>query len=150
MFDVLVYLYENYWRPDACPEHDQLARKLTAVGFESDEIEEALTWLAGLSTSAGLCVGEQTPSSMRVYSAAENEHLGEACIGFVSFLESAGVLPPTMREMVLDRATAIPGGPVDLEDLKIIVLMVFWSLGEEPDTLILDELFVDEADRLIH
>ncbi|MBP6778234.1 MAG: DUF494 family protein, partial [Piscinibacter sp.] len=60
------------------------------------------------------------------------------------------VLPPTMREMVIDRATAIPGGPVDLEDLKIIVLMVFWSLGEEPDALILDELFVDESERAIH
>ncbi|HEY8708273.1 MAG TPA: DUF494 family protein, partial [Burkholderiaceae bacterium] len=35
-------------------------------------------------------------------------------------------------------------------DLKIIVLMVFWSLGEEPDALILDELFVDAEDRLIH
>ena len=41
-------------------------------------------------------------------------------------------------------------GPVDLDDLKIIVLMVFWSLGEEPDALILDELFVDAEDRLIH
>jgi Smg protein len=150
MFDVLVYLYENYWRPDACPEHEQLARKLTAVGFETDEIEEALTWLDGLSSSAKSCVGEQAARSMRVYSAAEQDHLGEACIGFVSFLESAGVLPPTMREMVIDRATAIPGGPVDLEDLKIIVLMVFWSLGEEPDALILDELFVDESERSIH
>ena len=150
MFDVLVYLYENYWRPDACPEHAQLARKLTAVGFESDEIEEALTWLDGMASSATAFVGEQAAQSLRVYSAAEQEHLGEDCIGFVSFLESAGVLPPPMREMVLDRATAIPGGPVDLEDLKIIVLMVFWSVGEEPDALILDELFVDEADRLIH
>jgi Smg protein len=150
MFDVLVYLYENYWRPDACPEHALLARKLTAVGFESDEIEEALTWLDGLASTAKSYVGEQAVSSLRVYSGAEHEHLGEDCIGFVSFLESAGVLPPPMREMVLDRATAIPGGPVDLEDLKIIVLMVFWSLGEEPDALILDELFVDEADRLIH
>jgi len=150
MFDVLVYLYENYWRPDACPEHDQLARKLTAVGFESDEIEEALNWLDGLASAAQAHVGSQAARSMRVYSPAEQEHLGEHCIGFVSFLESAGVLPPPMREMVLDRAAAIPGAPVDLEDLKIIVLMVFWSLGEEPDALILDELFVDEEDRLIH
>jgi Smg protein len=30
------------------------------------------------------------------------------------------------------------------------VLMVFWSLGEEPDALILDELFVDELDRIVH
>ena len=150
MFDVLVYLYENYWRPDACPEHAQLARKLSAVGFESDEIEEALTWLDGLKHTAGSHVGVQAEQSMRVYSPAEQEHLGEHSIGFVSFLESAGVLPPPMREMVIDRATAIPGGPVDMEDLKIIVLMVFWSLGEEPDALILDELFVDEHERLIH
>ena len=55
-----------------------------------------------------------------------------------------------MREMVIDRAVAVGAGPMDLEDLKIIVLMVFWSLGEEPDALILDELFVDPDDRLIH
>ena len=150
MFDVLVYLYENYWRPDACPDHAQLTRKLSAVGFESDEIQEALSWLDGLAGAAESYVGEQSDGSMRLYSALEQEHLGEASIGFISFLESAGVLPPPMREMVIDRASAISGGPLDLEDLKIIVLMVFWSLGEEPDALILDELFVDEEDRLIH
>jgi Smg protein len=150
MFDVLVYLYENYWRPDACPDHAQLTRKLSAVGFESEEIQEALSWLDGLAGAAEAYVGEQSADSLRVYSKAEHEHLGDASIGFISFLESAGVLPPPMREMVIDRANAISGGPLDLEDLKIIVLMVFWSLGEEPDALILDELFVDEADRLIH
>ena len=150
MFDVLVYLYETYWRPDACPNHAQLKRKLSAVGFESDEIQEALSWLDGLAAASDSYVGTQGASSLRVYSPAEQEHLGEHSIGFVSFLESAGVLPPPMREMVIDRATAIPGGPLDLEDLKVIVLMVFWSLGEEPDALILDELFVDEDERLIH
>jgi Smg protein len=150
MFDVLVYLYETYWRPDACPDHAQLTRKLSAVGFESDEIQEALTWLDGLATAAESYVGTQSSAALRVYSPSEQEHLGEASIGFLSFLESAGVLPPPMREMVVDRASAIPGGPLDLEDLKVIVLMVFWSLGEEPDALILDELFVDEEDRLIH
>ena len=78
------------------------------------------------------------------------EHLGEGSIGFISFLESAGVLPPPMREMVIDRAMACPSAPIPLEDLKVIILMVFWSLGEEPDALILDELFVDEDDRLVH
>lgn len=150
MFDVLVYLYENYWRPDACPEHDQLTRKLTSVGFESEEIEEALSWLDGVAVAAQSYVGEQSKNSLRVYSIDEHDHLGDDSIGFISFLESAGVLPPPMREMVIDRASAIPGGPIDLEDLKIIVLMVFWSLGEEPDALILDELFVDAEDRLIH
>lgn len=151
MFDVLVYLYENYWRPDACPEQAQLTRKLTAVGFEDDEIQEALSWLDGLA-----CVSQevecrpQGANSIRVYAQPEQDHLGETCIGFVSFLESAGVLPPAMREIAIERAMAIPGGPLALEDMKIIVLMVFWGLGEEPDALILDELFEDPEDRLIH
>ena len=150
MFDVLVYLYENYWRPDACPDHRQLSRKLTAVGFESDEIAEALHWLDGLASNAQAYTGSQQPRSLRVYSAEESEWLGSEAIGFISFLESAGVLPPPMREMVIDRASAIGAGPIDLDDLKVIVLMVFWSLGEEPDALILDELFVDPQARLIH
>ncbi len=154
MFEVLVYLYENYWRPDACPGHGQLSRKLSAVGFESDEIEEALSWLDGLSANAEALA--QTPAdaqqttSMRVYSEAERERLGEDSIGFIAFLESAGVLPPTMREMVVDCASATGHSPLALEDLKVIVLMVFWSLGEEPDALILDELFVAPEERLIH
>lgn len=150
MFDVLVYLYENYWRPDACPDHAQLTRKLSAVGFESDEIQEALCWLDGLAVTAQGYSGQQSENAMRVYSPAEQELLGEESIGFVSFLESAGVLPPPMREMVIDRASAIGTTPIELDDLKVIVLMVFWSLGEEPDALILDELFVAPEERLIH
>jgi len=150
MFEVLVYLYENYWRPDACPDHDQLTRKLSAVGFETDEIQEALSWLDGLAETAETYAGQQSANSMRVYSPAEVERLGEDSIGFISFLESAGVLPAPMREMVVDRASAVGESPLALEDLKVIVLMVFWSLGEEPDALILDELFVAPEERLIH
>jgi Smg protein len=150
MFEVLVYLYENYWRPDACPEPRQLRRKLSAVGFESDEIQEALRWLDGLPQGDDDAAATPQPGSLRVYTAAEREVLGDDSIGFIAFLESSGVLPPPMREMVIDRAMAVGSGPIDLDDLKIIVLMVFWSLGQEPDALVLDELFVASEERVIH
>ena len=150
MFEVLVYLYETYWRPDACPEPKQLSRKLSAVGFEADEIQDALRWLDGLASSAESVTGSPVQGSMRLYAEHELQVLDESSIGFITFLESAGVLPAPMREMVIDRALAVGSGPIDLEDLKIIVLMVFWSLGEEPDALILDELFVDPGERVIH
>ena len=150
MFEVLVYLYENYWRPDACPEPKQLSRKLSAVGFEPEEIQDALRWLDGLASSAPACTANPVPGSMRVYTEEEHEALGEACIGFITFLDTAGVLAAPMREMIIDRAVAVGSGPMDLEDLKIIVLRIFWSLGEEPDALIRDELFVDPGERLIH
>ena len=169
MFEVLVYVYENYWQGDACPELHQLSRKLTAVGFEVEEIHDALVWLDGLNiaaqstqiylptgTDATLVAGNapalqaQSPSSLRVYSVSEQEHIGAQALGFVSFLESAGVLPPHMREIAIDRAMAAPGNPLTLDDLKIIILMVYWSFGEEPDALVLDELCDDTEFRVAH
>jgi Smg protein len=169
MFEVLVYVYENYWQGDACPELQQLGRKLTAAGFDADEIEAALVWLDGLHIAAqNTLVAEPAPKSkpprfasppqmqpqsadsMRVYSVAEQMHLGAESLGFVSFLASAGVLPPHMREIVLDRSMAAPGEPLALDDLKIIVLMVYWSFGEEPDALVLDELCDDSEFRIAH
>ncbi len=150
MFDVLVYLYENYGRPDACPDPVQLARKLSAVGFESEEIRDALSWLDGLAHVSHEQARPQGAHSVRVYTELERERIGDASLGFIKFLESAGVLPPPLREVVIDRATAAGASPIDLDDLKVIVLMVFWSLGEEPDALILDELFVAPEDRLVH
>ena len=37
MFDILVYLFENYVHADACPEPAQLARKLTAEDLEDKQ-----------------------------------------------------------------------------------------------------------------
>ncbi|TFZ02013.1 DUF494 domain-containing protein [Ramlibacter humi] len=157
MFDVLVFVYEHFWRGDACPELQQLGRKLSAHGFEPDEIQEALAWLDGLNFAAQSAqVPEptyalaETSGALRVYSVAEQDHLGAQCLGFISFLDSAGVLPPAMREIVVDRAMAAPGDPVSLDDLKIIVLMVYWSMGQEPDALILDELCEDHTGRVAH
>lgn len=154
MFDVLVFLYENYWRPDACPAADQLQRKLNAVGFDESDVEEALNWLNGLTLAAGDDASESVRDpqalSLRVYSQQEFAQVGEQGIGFVEFLCSAGVLTTRLRELVIDRAMAASCGPMDLEQLKIIVLMVFWSSGIEPDALVLDELFVDDADRVMH
>ena len=159
MFEVLVFVYENYWRGDACPELHQLERKLSAHGFEPDEIHEALVWLDGLNAAAQNILpaapsqAEWAPqpsdASMRVFSVAEQDRLGADCLGFISFLEGAGVLPPALREIVVDRAMA-SGEPVPLEALKIIVLMVYWRFGHEPDALILDELCDDSEGRLAH
>ena len=158
MFEVLVFVDEHYWRGEAFPELQQLERKLSAQGFEPEEIHAALVWLDGLNFAAQNAAAETTalpelaasPSSLRVYSPSEQEHLGAECLGFIAFLAGAGVLPPTMREIVIDRAMAAPGDPVSLDDLKIIVLMVYWSFGQQPDALVLDELCDSPETRVAH
>ncbi|RZI64238.1 MAG: DUF494 domain-containing protein [Variovorax sp.] len=171
MFEVLVFVYENYWRGDACPEPEQLGRKLSAHGFEADEIHAALQWLDELSvatqgvplqreadasrvTIGARAMGEAAlapaSDSMRIYSAAEQDHLGAECLGFIHFLEAAGVLAGGLREIVIERAMATSGQPVALDELKIILLMVHWSSGIEPDALVLDELCDGREGRIAH
>ena len=152
MFEILVYLYETYYRPDACPDAGTLAKKLSAAGFEGDEINSALSWLSGLATvtQTTVPVAYAESSSFRVYVDQEYERLGAESIGFLSFLESAGVLNPLLREVVIERALATEERPVSLESLKVIILMVFWSQGEEPDALILEELLEDGVPRQMH
>jgi len=108
MFDVLVYVYEHYWRPDACPEAGLLARKLSAVGFEEEEISDALAWLDGLRSASTAPLIAPQEASARVLTEAEVERLGSDSIAFLFFLESSGVLTGGLREVILDRAMAVP------------------------------------------
>ena len=97
MFDILVYLYETYYRPEACPDAAALARKLSAVGFEEEEISEALDWLNVLAgTTNDMATTPEsnghksiTSSGFRVYAQQEMAILGTPAMGFIQFLESA-------------------------------------------------------------
>ncbi|HJV87343.1 MAG TPA: DUF494 domain-containing protein [Noviherbaspirillum sp.] len=157
MFDVLVYLYETYYRPDACPDADVLVKKLSAVGFEEDEISQALGWLTDLAESASEYCDRsplQTafPFGIRIYAQRELDVLGTEAVGFLQFLESAKIIDPMQREIIIERALAVSETEVSLDKIKVIVLMVLWSQGKEPDALIFDELFSDDDDepRLLH
>ena len=153
MFDILVYLFENYYTPQACPDADALANKLAAVGFEHDDINEALGWLYGLAQTTEQCVElaqAQLGDSQRIYTDAEYQSLGQQAIGFISFLENSGALPPALREILIERAQATHESPVPLGKIKIIALMVLWSQEAEIDHLVLEELLTDDDTRLSH
>jgi len=152
VFDVLVYLYENYGALHACPDPDSLSRKLTAAGFDDEEISEALAWLQGLQlvTQQSVAVGPESNSSFRIFANVETERLGTESIGFLSFLEHAGQLTPTQREIVIERALAIEETPIPLEMTKVIVLMVLWSQQADIDVLLLEELLHDGSERDLH
>lgn len=152
MFEILVYLFENYAHVDACPAPDQLARKLSAAGFEDDDISAALDWLSGLPRGADAELPQYTPSvrSFRIYSRDECVRLDSACRGFIAFLEDSGVLEPTMREIIIERAMALTDGRLSLSKLKVIVLIVLWSRDQTLDALILEELLSDDEVGRLH
>jgi Smg protein len=152
MFDVLVYLFENYYQAETYPDHDTLARKLHAAGFESDDIRDALDWLnalAGLQED-GLPKSLDDRFSFRGYTTDEAGKLSPESRGFVAFLESAKVLTPLLRELIIERAMALPDSVVGLDKLKVIALMVLWTRKGNVNALILDELLPDGEKRQLH
>ena len=155
MFEVLAYVYQNFDAGQSCPEASLLERRLAAIGFATDEIDDALRWLQGLEwvshqANAGTSLLPPRATSTRIYDRREQLHLGPQAMGFLWFMESAALLPADLREIIIDRAMAAPGGPVSLEELKIIVLLVYWRLGQQPDALVLDELCTDVGTRTAH
>lgn len=153
MFDILVYLFENYYTPQACPEADVLAHKLAAVGFEHEDINDALGWLHGLAQTTEEC-GELSKvplgDSKRIFTEYEYQSMGTEAIGFITFLDNSGVLPPALREILIERAQATGETPISLAKIKIIALMVLWSQEAEVDHLVFEELLADDQTRLSH
>ena len=144
MFDILVYLYETYYRPDACPDPQALAKKLSAVGFDDDEISEAIDWLDVLTQTTQSIPDQSESTGFRVYAQQEMAILGMPAVGFIHFLESTKLITPRQREIIIERALVIDEVPISLDKLKIIVLMMLWSQGKEPDLLMFDELLLSD------
>ncbi|MEY3202473.1 MAG: hypothetical protein RIR70_2023 [Pseudomonadota bacterium] len=141
MYDVLVYLFENYFQAEIYPDPDQLARKLSAVGFEEDDISDALNWLSSLQEAVPAQeLDAGATQAIRLYDDSEMAKLDVASRGFLTFLESAGAVDARMREIIIERAMDLPEPQVSLPKFKVIALMVLWSQHALVDSLIIEEL----------
>lgn len=146
MINILVYLFENY-QPDACPAPTVLAKKLTAAGFEADDISAALVWLEGLTNGEQPSLKVSDVRAVRIFDAAEFARLTVEARGFLAFLEAQDAIDASLRETIIDRAMALPGHSVSIERLKVIVLAVVWRRQHAIDALILEELLADDSDE---
>ena len=157
MFDVLMYLFETYIQNQAEVQVDQdkLTRDLADVGFDRDDINNALVWLEKLADyQEGLVEPMQLasdPLSMRMYTDEECLRLDASCRGFLLFLEQVQVLNLETREMVIERVTALDTSEFDLEDLKWVVLMVLFNLpGCENAYQQMEELLLEVNEGMLH
>jgi Smg protein len=157
MFDILMYLFENYIHSDAevMVDHEELTSELTRAGFRRDEISKALCWLEGL---AELQNSDNHPYlirsdalTTRVYTAEEAQHLDAECRGFLMFLENIQVLDMETREMVIDRVMDLDMESIELEDLKWVILMVLFNVpGREGAYSQMEDLVFDVNEGFLH
>jgi len=157
MFDILMYLFENYIHSEAeiMVDHDILTDELTRAGFHQDEIYKALNWLEKLSalqdTDAYPYLNCTPNKSIRIYTTEEMEFLDTECRGFLMFLEQANVLDFATREMVIDRVLELDSPCVCMDDLKWVVLMVLFNVpGKENAYSQMEDLIFDEQEGPLH
>ncbi len=149
MTDILAYLVENYHDFSSHPKPDDLALKLSAVGFEGLHISVALDRLARLKElPAAEFAGDSR--SPRICVIGEQQKLGVECQSFISFHKSAGVITPPLRGLIIKRGMALQDDPVRLGKFKIVVLMVLWSREQSLEPLIAEELLNETEPERLH
>jgi Smg protein len=141
MFDILLFLFESYFDIGSYPDHDKLSVKLTAAGFEEDDISQALAWLSGLQqlTRAAYPDGINN-GGIRIFTDFEELRIGSEGLRFLAFWEHNKIITPIEREMIIDRVLALGRKSLSLDKLKLIVLMVLWSQHEDLDPMIIEDL----------
>jgi Smg protein len=150
MYDVLVFLFENCQQAEIAYDRERVAKKLSAAGFEDSDISEALHWLAGMALTSR-SVREPLPdarSTFRAYAPRELAKLDAQCRGFLLTLEHSGILSAETRELVMERALAASGDMLNLEQLKLVVLMVLWNRQTPTGRLVAEDLFSAPHARL--
>ena len=157
MFDILMYLFENYIHSEAdiFVEQNELTDELLRAGFNQDEIYKALDWLEQL---ADLQHSDEVPylnatadKAIRIYTEKECQMLDIQCRGFIMFVEQVGVIDSVTREMIIDRLFALEKAYIGLDDLKWVVLMVLFNVpGQEGAYAQMEDLIFDERRGLVH
>jgi len=131
IFDVLIYLFENYLDDtiELLPDSEGIKTELVQAGFEQTEVNNALNWLETLTEQS--LIKPSLSSAFRIFTPQEEIKLDLECRNLLLFLEHNGILTPTTREIVIDRAMAIENKALALDELKWTVLMVLLSQTDD-------------------
>lgn len=146
-----MFLFESYLDAGSYPETDKLERKLSAAGFEDNDISEALTWLSALKQQNP----ESYPSRLehagqRHFAALELQRISYKARQFLVFAEQQHLISAVEREMIIDRAVALQHENLALDKLKLIMLMVLWNRHQDLDQLLIEELLTPLQSTQIH
>ncbi len=150
MFEVLVYMFENYVAHNICPDQDTLAMELLAAGFEDDEIHDAVDWINRLNAMADDEVTSPAAHTLRVYASDEAIKLESEALGFLSFLLSNQIIQLHQHEIIIERAMALPQPVVHLDEVRWIAYMLLKKHGQEEELQFAEEAIFDNSAVTLH
>ena len=154
VFDVLVFLYENYLdtEQENVPEADALRQELLQIGFVDHQVDQAFDWMDALADRQPLePIDASQITTFRVFSEDEQRRLDMEAQGMLMFLEQCGIVDPASRELIIERVMALGEQEISADHIRWVALIVLFNQpGMESAYSRLEELVYDDAPLTIH
>ena len=152
MFELLIYMFENYLSSKNYIDYNNISLELKAAGFDNEDIEDAFDWFSQLKAMSDKNPTEKRSfqnENLRIFTDKEYKKIAADGLGFVLFLEQAKVLTPSEREIIIDRAMALNQNIITIDEVRWVVMMALWNNGKENDYLFVeDALYKPEQNRM--
>ena len=153
MFELLIYMFENYLSSKSYLDFNNISMELEAAGFDNDDIEEAFDWfsqLKAMSDKIPEAIDAKENTNLRIFTEKEYKKISSEGLGFILFLEQAKVLNSIEREIIIDRAMALNQNIISIDEVRWVVMMALWNNGKENDYLFVEDALYNKDTLTIH
>ena len=152
MFEVLVFMFENYFANHAHPDSEVLKQELSEAGFAPSDIFGAVSWYDEMQSMLALptAIYCHKESGMRMFAANELKKINTESISFLLFLQQANVINDVERDLILDRAMALKQEHIHIEEMRWITMIALWTAGREKDYLFVEDAMFNPRGLTLH
>jgi len=153
MFNLLIYMFENYLSSKTHLDFNSITLELEAAGFDNTDIKNAVNWFSQLkkmSDKVPLYTNQQLNNKLRVFTNHEKEKIASDGLGFILFLEQARILNSVEREIILDQAMVINQSRINIDEIRWIVMMTLWNNNRENDYLFVENTLYQSKQSELH
>lgn len=152
MFEVLIFMFENYFSKHALPENDVMTQELHAAGFDKSDVSGAVNWFheMKLMLAQPPAIYSHKDTGMRVFADHELKKINTESFGFVMFLQQANVINDVERDLIIDRAMALKQKQIGIEEMRWIAMIALWNEGREKDYLFVEDALFNPRGMILH
>ena len=152
MFEVLVFMFENYIAHHSLPDNEIMTQELSAAGFEQSDIVGAVDWFHEMKImlTEPPAIYSHKHTSLRIFTDSELKKINTESISFVMFLQQANVINDVERDLIVDRAMALKQEQISIEEMRWITMIALWNEGREKDYLFVEDALFNPRGLTLH
>lgn len=157
MFEVLVYMFENFIDSQFRPDENTLSKELAAAGFNEQDIYHAFHWFSQLERKTNEPDHFLAPkhTSHRIFSADELKKISFESLNFILFLVQANILSVAQRELILELTLKLPQDQISHDEFRWIVLMASWATSKAgknhaKDYTLIEDVLMNKEKPTLH